>query len=513
MPGLVDRKQWFSAFLSAALLTLAFPIAGLAGLAWVALVPWLALIPSLSRRQAFFVSWAIGAVFFLFSMEWLAWLARIVGPAAFLGWFALSAYLGLYFGAFGFFARLVLKDPNRGAGKDVALSAILAGAWVLLEAGRSVLFSGMGWNMLAYSQTPWPAVLQVAELTGAWGVSFLIVWVNALLYFGWRRLKDRKPHGLAPAGLALLLVGGAATWGYQRMRALPAATDSIRVVVVQGNIPQEKKWDESYQGFITARYAEVTRAAASAKPELIIWPETSVPGYLGMNEDLTQWAFGMSKESGAPMLVGTPMIALPSMGLVNRAALVFPSNELGETYDKMHLVPFGEFIPFERTMPWLRQVLPPTGTFEPGNRTTVFRLPDQPPFSVLICFEDLFPGIARAFAKAGARWLIVITNDAWFGPSAAYQHAQASTLRAVEFRMPVARAANTGWSGCIDAAGRWKEFVHDASGKALFVPGFAACAIEPTGLTTFYARHGEWFIGLCALLAAAGVGWAAKSRF
>ena len=181
-------------------------------------------------------------------------------------------------------------------------------------------------------------------------------------------------------------------------------------------------------------------------------------------------------------------------------------------YDKVHLVPFGEFIPFEGVAPWLRDMLPPIGEFLPGHAYTVFnaQVPSsnsqlatrnsQLDFSVLICFEDTFPELARACVRRGARVLMTITNDAWFGPTAAaYQHAQASTFRAVESHVPMIRAANTGWSGCIDANGRWLASVHSASGRELFVEGAVVCDVAPGSSSTLYARWGDWFAWGCVL--------------
>jgi apolipoprotein N-acyltransferase len=175
-------------------------------------------------------------------------------------------------------------------------------------------------------------------------------------------------------------------------------------------------------------------------------------------------------------------------------------------YDKLRLVPFGEFIPFEGIAPWLRDILPPIGDFVPGREATVFHLSPftshpSPSFSVLICFEDTFPELAREFVQRGARLLMTITNDAWFGPTAAaYQHAQASTFRAVELGVPMIRAANTGWSGCMDGRGRWMQSVRDAGGQELFVEGVAVCDVAPGSSPTLYARWGDWFAWGCVLL-------------
>jgi apolipoprotein N-acyltransferase len=512
------------ALASAVLLILAFPSFTQPWAAWVALVPWLLLLRGATVRAACRWSFLIGLLFFLGSMWWLI-------HVTVLGWVLLGAYQALYFGAFGWAVVLGWSAPARAQGRErrrldmerpwgkaYAFAGIPA-LWVALEYARSHLLSGVGWNLLAYSQAPQPHFIQFADLTGAWGVSFVIVLANVALAemadaVAWargkreadRRAFQRATGHVAWATAALLILTGYGLWRLGRAdAALP-----VRVAVVQGNIPQEEKWDETQREPILSRYDALTRAAAQAGPDLIVWPETSVPGYLGLDEPLTRRIAEVAGSSGAPLLVGAPHGRLEGVNwkLRNGAALVDAAG-VSRWHDKLHLVPYGEFIPFERMFPWLRELLPPIGDFVPGTEDTVFRLPvtgyrlpdaSHPAlaFSVLVCFEDLFPELSRRFVLEGAQLLLVITNDAWFGPTAAaYQHAQASTLRAVELRVPVVRAANTGWSGCIDAAGRWLGSVRDEQGKELFVAGTHTCEVAPGAAESLYLYWGDWFALLC----------------
>ena len=533
------------ALASAVLLLIAFPSFNQPWAAWVALAPWLILLRRASSRSAFLWSFLIGALFFLGSMWWLI-------HVTLLGWLLLTAYQALYFGLFGWLVVLGWSASAGGRGREkrrlgadrpwgqaYAFAGIPA-IWVALEYARSHLLSGLGWNLLAYSQAPQLHFIQLADLTGAWGVSFVIVLANAALAemadaVVWTRGKrtvdrlafQRATMHVTVAILVLLVITGYGSWRLATMAGEPA----VRVTVIQGNIPQEEKWDEAYLESILARYETLTRAAAQAGPQLIVWPETSVPGYLGLDEPLTRRIVNVAASAGAPLLVGAPhgRLAGAAWNIMNGAALVDAAG-VSRWHDKLHLVPFGEFIPFERIFPWLRQVLPPIGDFVPGTNYTVFHLSSelgapglagrggrgsghdrnselrtpnsQLFFSVLVCFEDLFPELARRFVREGARLLLVITNDAWFGPTAAaYQHAQASTLRAVELRVPVVRAANTGWSGCIDAAGRWTGSVRDASGRELFVAGTYPCEIAPGPAESLYLHWGDWFALLCVVVA------------
>ncbi len=474
------------------LLALAFPNFNQSWLAWVALTPLLALLRdgALSARHAFRWSWLAGFVFFLVSMWWLS-------HVTVFGCLVLAAYLALYVGLFGLFARWAFARRP-----PLAVLVLLPSAWVALEYARSHVMTGMGWNLLAYSQTGWTAVIQIADLAGAWGVSWLIVLVNAALVIATDRAAKGRIKRLACAGLAGACVAGALAYGAQRLTQVIKKSASVRVAVVQGNIPQDEKWDAEHQPRIQGTYDALTRTAAEGGPDLIVWPETSVPGYFGADEALTQRVLRLAADTRRTLLVGAPTLQVTPGGvrLRNTAATVGADGAIGTRHDKLHLVPYGEFIPFEQLVPWLRKVLPPIGDFTPGDAHTVFRVAGVAPFSVLICFEDVFPELARRFVRDGAELLFVITNDAWFGPTAAaYQHAQASAFRAVELRVPVARAANTGWSGCIDPTGRWNERVQDEAGQELFVAGTVTCTLPLGPAQSLYLRWGDWLPMLCLL--------------
>jgi len=503
------------ALASAALLIVSFPKFNQPYCAWVALVPWLTALRRMTPRQAFGWSYLVGLVFFLGSIWWLVHLTAFGGAAAILGWVVLCAYLALYFGMFGLVVHRVTSSSELGAWSLV----VLPSAWVALEYLRSHLLTGFGWNLLGYSQAPALSAIQFADLTGVWGVSFLLVLMNAAIA-DWIADSRARRHRI---GVAVAVLGVAASWAYGDHRLKqPAKGTPVRIAVVQGNVPQEEKWDEAFQQSIVEQYARLTRDAETQQPDLILWPETSVPGVFGLDEPLTARIGELARAVRAPLVVGAPMGVLRdgAWRLTNSAALLERDGTIARRYDKLHLVPFGEFVPFESAAPWLRDILPTIGNFVSGKEYTVFNVPvrssefgvessnsqlstlnSQLAFSVLVCFEDIFPDLARRFVQRGARLLATITNDAWFGPTAAaYQHAQASTFRAVELRVPMVRAANTGWSGCIDACGRWLASVRDARGEELFVEGVAVCEVTAGEAVTLYRRWGDWFAWLCCAL-------------
>ena len=500
---------------SAGLLVVAFPSFNQPWAAWIALVPWLHLLRQGSAREAFRASWLIGGLFFAGSMWWMVQLTAFGGTMAILGWLLLAAYLGLYSGLFGVLAHRARRHPA-----PLSRLLLLPAAWVAAEFLRAHLLTGQGWNLLAYSQTPWPAAIQLADITGAWGISFLIVLVNAAIE-GLLSARTTTTERLQAVLLAALLVGAALGYGRWRMPRI-AQGPPLRFGVVQGNIPQTQKWDEQYAESILERHETLTRQLAQEAPDVIVWPEASVPGVIGVDDEVTQRVQHLAKEIGRPLLVGAPMVQVgggDNWRMTNSAALLDGQGSIIHRYDKIHLVVFGEYVPFERWLPWLRHVLPPIGDFVPGASFEVFHIAsgdwELPPFSVLICFEDVFPELARRFVREGAQALVTITNDAWFGPTAAaYQHAQASTFRAVELRRPVVRAANTGWSGCIDAAGRWQERVKDDAGHELFVPGTVTCEVASSAERTLCLRFGDWLAWLClaGCAAALAIEWRGPRR-
>ena len=252
-------------------------------------------------------------------------------------------------------------------------------------------------------------------------------------------------------------------------------TASVRISVIQGNIPQELKWDSKAQDLIIEKYTALTKMAALESADLIIWPETSFPGFFEIDKDMTERVLSLAKEIKTPLLIGVNTVKDEKYS--NSAALISPEGRMTDKYDKIHLVPFGEYVPFSNKFPALHKlVLGELGEFTPGKDFKIFKL--KAGFGVLICFEDIFPEISRKFVNSGAKFLIVITNDAWYGKSgAAYQHAANSVFRAVENRVPVVRCANTGVSCFIDSRGRIYDSVSEKN-SLLFITGYKTAVVN-----------------------------------
>ncbi|MFH1868061.1 MAG: apolipoprotein N-acyltransferase, partial [Candidatus Omnitrophota bacterium] len=481
---------------------------------WVGLIPLFFAIEGKSPKQAFIISCLTGFLFFLFSMYWL----MHVTP---MGWVILSLYQALYFGLFGLFLSLPLNHPTLNSKLSTYLA--IPSVWSLLEYLRSHIGGGIGWNLLGYAEYQNLPIIQIADITGVYGVSFLIVLVNFSVFSIIRMgIKCQKTHKrlFAKSALSfieqvkinpffqsfavLFTVISVISYGYIRMNAMEERVlqqKEIKVSVVQGNIQQMHKWDPGYKDYIMRKYERLTFKAAKDSPQLIIWPETSIPGYLNVEGELKKYAQDMARASQSELLVGAPMIDITGERDINEynSALLFSKQgEKIEQYNKMRLVLFGEYIPLERYLPFLRRYLPLTASFVPGNEYTLFSFQNtglriQPKFGVLICFEDIFPGMVRRFVKNGADLMVNITNDAWFKrTSAAYQHAANSVFRAVENRRPFVRSANTGLSCFINRAGRIYAGV--STGKIdLFVDGYKSAPVKilPGEAFSFYTRFGD----------------------
>ncbi len=467
--------------LSVLLLVFSYPPFNIGIFAWFSFLPFFLALQECSLKKAFGLAILTGTLFFLGTLQWIH---HVTWP----GTLVLVGYLSLYFGLFGIAARYC---PSQW------LPLFLPPGWVVLEWLRSSLFTGFGWPILGYSQWRFLPLIQVADLTGAYGVSFLVMGGNALLYQWVRRRGERKV--LVSSILFVCLFLGVWVYGFFRLNEFSKPSKTLRASVIQGNIPQHLKWDPLLQDGIMEKYEQLTLTASAQNPDLVVWPETAVPGFLPEEKELLLRLERLNKKTGGFLLVGAPWTA---GRLSYNSAVFFHKGEILKRYDKLHLVPFGEFIPFEDLFPFLREWIV-TGDFDPGSEATIFQHP-KGNFSVLICFEDIFPDLVRRFAKE-SDFLVNITNDAWFGKSGApFQHAQASAFRAIENRRSVLRAANTGYSCLIDPTGR---IVRDLrlGGEALFITGQRTWEVPLFRKETFYTRHSGLFLGLCLLLSAAGI--------
>ncbi len=438
------------------MLTASFPPGSTAWLAWIALVPLLWALRGQSPSACFRLGLLTGLCHFLSLIYWIVVVLHSYGglnpvlSAAALA--ALAVYLSLYMGAFAWCSHWI-----RGSRFAIFLTAA---AWVALEYVRAHALTGFPWCLLGHSQFQYHRLIQVADLAGVYALSFLVAAINASVFsllFQGRRRRSPWPFLEAAASSALLI--SAVFYGGLRLSGEPVRPGPgarVRAAVVQGNIDQSVKWDTEFQAATMETYARLTRQAARARPDLIVWPETAVPFFFQDPSDLEQRVRSLPGETGSHLLFGGPAYSRTGEGVsyYNRAYLLSPRGEVIDRYDKVHLVPFGEYVPLKRFLPFVNRLVASAGDFIPGRDPGPLQGVQWSP-GVLICFEAIFREPARIQALQGARMLVNITNDAWFGrTSAPFQHLAMSVFRSVETGLPMVRAANTGISAFVDSRGR-----------------------------------------------------------
>lgn len=496
------------AVLSGLCLAASLPSLEIAPLAWIGLVPLLIAIHGRSLRAAFGLGWVTGTVFFLATCYWIVHTighyTAVPVPLAAGILLLMSSVLGCYHGAFALGLRWF---ENRRL-PAVWLAPAL---WVTLEWLRGWFFIGFPWAALGYSQYRFHALVQMAEVTGVYGVSAVLVLFNvvvgAVLLAHGSGARRNLP-ALATLTLLVVLLVGLGSWRVATLAALPAA-GTMRVGLTQGNVEQDRKWDPAFQSETMERYRQLTLAAGRENPGLIVWPETAVPFFFQEPGPQRDELLALARQVRTPILFGSPAFRqLPGGRLeqLNRAYLVLPDGREAGVYDKMELVPFGEYVPFQSVFFFVSRMVTAVGNIGPGLVPTVFELPGGR-FGTLICYEGVFPALTRRFVAGGANFLVNVTNDAWFGKtSAPYQHLAQDTFRAIENRVPLVRAANTGISAVVDPDGeiRWQG--------PLFEMLWHVEEISWKDVRTFYTRFGDVFVWACALATAAALAFGIARR-
>lgn len=486
----VKHSSLLFSILTGVLLALAFNNGRLWIFSWFAFVPLFLALQNKSLKQTFALFLVTGIIFWLATVYWLA-------NVTIIGTILLILYLALYFAIFGLIIRPFTKNSN------FSILFLVPSAWVLLEYLRSHLLTGFPWALLGYSQYLNLPVIQIADIFGVWGVSFLVMLVNvAVVEIIWSFKAKLLSRLKAVLIFVAVLLFSVSFYGYSHLSSLnpkTVAQNSLKISVIQGNIPQESKWNPSARDLIMQSYFELTSKATKDNPDLIIWPEAALPVVL---EDEPEYYSKLSeylKTVNKPLLFGS--VTQRNDLYYNSALLLSSDAQLLNRYDKLHLVPFGEYIPFRNTLKFLNTIAP-IGDIARGKDYTIFKLPDYPAgFGVLICFEDVFPELARSFVKRGAGFLINITNDAWFGKTPeAYQHLAASVFRAVENRVYLARCANTGVSAFISPSGKIVSSLSDRGGNNIFISGYSTDSVRIlNNKPSFYNLYGDIFPSACLL--------------
>lgn len=504
----LNRLHFFLAASSGFLLTLSFPEFDISWLAWFAFIPLFIALRNLSLKNGFYLGLFAGLVHYLSLVYWLAYTMSTYGhlpiyvciPILLL----LSFYLALYTAVFAMTVTYLCLNP-------LALLFISPLVWVALEYIRSFLFTGFPWELMGYTQFNMLHIIQISDVFGVYGVSFFIVLSNVIAFLMYLYLtnknwqKKRVQTKLAVGGTAALILIFGVIWVYGKwrinnIRELSAMSPSSKVSIVQGNIDQAIKWDPSFQKSSIIKYIHLSSLSKDFQPDLVVWPETATPFYFSHNAELSKLVLTGIQDLEADFLIGSPAFTLRNdkIKYYNSAFLVDAGGNVTGRYDKTHLVPFGEYVPMKKFLPFVNKMVEGIGDFDTGEKGQTIKWKEFN-IGIQICYEIIFPALSRAMVQNHASLLVNLTNDAWYGRSSApYQHFSMTVFRAVENRRSLIRAANTGISGFIDPSGRIIETTQ------IFKDAVITQNVPMLQVKTLYSRFGDVFamscLGLSVLL-------------
>ncbi len=531
---------WLLALVSGVCMAVTFPPFEFDGLAWFALAPLAAAVwfsPDTGRLRwlrLLGLGYTCGLAFFLIVFFWIT---EVTLP----GWLLLGMYLAIYPALWALFAGTVGRPRETGGDLSVwtnsfnnlRLACRCAAAWVGLEWVRGTLFTGFGWNQLGVSQWQNVSIIQIADFAGVGGVTFLIVLMNLIVVMTVKRFSLEAGRGrLRPHydfTITLALVALAFLYGTSKFRESDDGQVPLRVAAVQANIPQYQKWDAEFEQHIVETYRRLTDNAIALQPDLLVWPEAATPFPLMQHEGVQREVAGILEQLKAGFLLGT--LNRLAVGDFNAAVLLHANGQY-QVYHKMHLVPFGEYVPLRDVFPlfaWAVGDQVPSD-FDAGEEPVVMETKprpvpmtvDFPPFpkwsalfpelkaerdpvrlAPLICFEDTVGEVVRQFSGRGAQLLVTLTNDGWFRESAgSRQHLSNAIFSAVMTKLPLVRAANTGVTCFIDARGRVLQQLQSEKGST-FIEGvlFGEISVPASPRRTFYTTYGDLFSIACLIAA------------
>lgn len=524
---------WLTAIISGLLAAVALPPFDQTWLIWLAFVPLCATI-LFSGEDAkhpwlrdLLLGYVAGLAFFWTCFFWITTVSA-------LGWFVLQFYLAIYFAVWTWFCglmrprirKIVARDkwsemlararpetapaasPWLSSGRNLFLALCLAAAWVALEWVRGWLITGFGWNGLGVAlHGTWP-LLQIAEFTGVAGVTFLVIFCNVILTTTTRRIwEETRARAMRPHfDLTLTLVGLVAvfTWGLTAVQTR-APSRPLHVALVQASVPRAEKFDLRYKQTIFDKFSRLSKVALASATgiDLMVWPESSMPAPVLEDQETFDFVSQVATSSRVDLLLGA--IDEEPNHVYNAALLVRPEGD-PQLYRKIHLVPFGEYVPFRHSFPLFAAIVGDQvpEDFDAGNDFTVFQLSsNHGKVAPLICFEDTIGELTRQFVLRGADFFANVTNDGWFlRSSGSRQHLANAIFRCVENRRPMVRAANTGVTCFVNEFGRVTQVLRDHQGSIFeegTLIGEINIATKPT--LTFYTRQGELFAKVCAAFA------------
>jgi len=554
----IVQSRFPLAILSGLLLAASFPKLGVAGLAWIA--PGLMLMTARPYvgGQAFRLGYVAGLTHYLASLYWLLNIPVAFGPI--MGWFALGAYLALYPALWVWLCWRLFPQvkyahesaktsqgrtgsplPGASAFEDsdacerrarsdapylapkgtsrvhiygstwlqrLLWTLLCAALWVGLEMTVARLFTGFPWNLLGASQYRSLPLIQIASFTGVYGVSFLVVWFSVSLAGGVAVLLSQPAVRfvwLKELIVPLLVIVATVMIGFKRVARINAPARELRATLVQPSIPQTLIWDPKEDATRFKRLVALSERALADQPDLLIWPEAATPGLFG-DQEFYPAITNLVRTHRTWLLLGADDVEFPAKSasqtetnFYNSSLLLNPAGEVVANYRKRQLVIFGEYVPLVRWLPIMRHLTPIGSGFTSGDRVVPFKMnTPRVTMAVLICFEDVFPHLARQYVEDDTDFLVNLTNNGWFGDSAAqWQHAASAVFRAVENGVPLVRCANNGLTCWVDEYGRLRQ-IFGLESKNVYGEGFMTTKIPLLApgekrARTFYNRYGDWF--------------------
>jgi apolipoprotein N-acyltransferase len=487
----LNARDYLLAALTGVLLVFSFPKAEISWLAWFALVPLLVACGQKSPVKAGKLAFVAGLVGYGGIIYWINIVVTTYGKLPLVVsiclYLLLVAYLAAYFFVLFY---LVRRAELRGISVVVSLPIL----WVGLEFLRSFLLTGFPWASLGYSQYRVLPLIQLVDVTGVYGISILLVLGNCVLYllFNWIRARERRVFPYRSTAVFLVLIGAVLLYGFSQLRQVRTGVP-LKVALIQGNIDQGIKWDPAFMEETISIYERLSLQAAAAGVDLVVWPESAAPFFFQEPGAPTDRIISLARLIQAPLIFGSPAYdgSGPRRRYFNSAFLVSSPGEVLGRSDKIHLVPFGEYVPLAKLLPFVQKLVVGVGDFSPGDALTALDI-GKGKVGVLVCFEGIFPELSRAYVRGGAQLLVNITNDGWYGRSSApYQHLSMSVFRAIENDVPLVRAANTGISAIIDEKG------HISQATPLFKEDYCAGEVILGTGGTIYTRIGDVFALLC----------------
>lgn len=521
------------AALAGLLLAASFPKFNLAAFAWIAPALLLYAALGVSGGKAFRLGYAAGLARNLASLYWMllipgsAWLPG-------LGWLALSAYLSLYPALWVSLVSSVASPPTGNANRALEVRCSVFGVrcseflpdsraqrtlwalfgaalWVSLEMIQARLLTGFPWNLLGVSQRQFVPLIQVASVTGVYGISFLIVWTSiSLLSAAMVMLRRSSARWMCITELLLplLAVAGVLGFGFYQLRHQPVPGQELKVAFVQPGTPQTRIWTRAEDAKRFQELLELTERALETKPGLLIWPEAAVPEPLRYHQPTWRAVTELARRHQVWIMVCADELktrpgAEDETDYLNSSFLINPDGQVAARYDKQHLLMFGEYVPLQPWLPFMKRFTHAQGVYVPGLRPVPFAMPSlQAKASVLICYEDVLSQLVRGYVGGDTDFLVNESNNGWFGESAQqWQHSANASFRAVENGVPLLACSDNGLSYWADANGRMRQVLADDKGR-VYGAGFMTAQIPlrsagEARAPTFYNRHGDWFGWAC----------------